>query len=106
MSRLLRVLGRKTFQSQSDSVHARNARPPPSISRSRVFWNAARRQSPPSCLVATSVWIESRSGAGARLPRTERTVEKHVNGIFARLRLPASPEDHRRVLAVLAYLRA
>jgi DNA-binding NarL/FixJ family response regulator len=41
-----------------------------------------------------------------RLVITERTVEKHVNGIFAKLRLPASPHDHRRVLAVLAYLRA
>jgi DNA-binding NarL/FixJ family response regulator len=41
-----------------------------------------------------------------RLFITERTVEKHVKSIFARLRLPASPEDHRRVLAVVAYLRA
>jgi DNA-binding NarL/FixJ family response regulator len=41
-----------------------------------------------------------------RLVITERTVEKHVNGIFAKLRLAASPVDHRRVLAVLAYLRA
>jgi DNA-binding NarL/FixJ family response regulator len=40
-----------------------------------------------------------------RLFITERTVEKHVKSIFAKLRLPASPEDHRRVLAVLAYLR-
>jgi DNA-binding NarL/FixJ family response regulator len=37
---------------------------------------------------------------------TERAIEKHVTSIFGKLRLPASAEDHRRVLAVLAYLRA
>jgi DNA-binding NarL/FixJ family response regulator len=48
----------------------------------------------------------SNQAIAERLVITERTVEKHVNSIFAKLRLPASPEDHRRVLAVLAYLRA
>jgi DNA-binding NarL/FixJ family response regulator len=37
---------------------------------------------------------------------TERAVEKHVTGIFGKLGLPPAPEDHRRVLAVLTYLRA
>ena len=37
---------------------------------------------------------------------TERAVEKHVTGIFSKLDLGATPEDHRRVLAVLTYLKA
>ncbi|MBB5137948.1 DNA-binding NarL/FixJ family response regulator [Thermocatellispora tengchongensis] len=41
-----------------------------------------------------------------RLAIAERTVEKHCTGIFAKLSLPASPDDHRRVLAVLRYLNA
>jgi DNA-binding NarL/FixJ family response regulator len=37
---------------------------------------------------------------------SERAVEKHVTGIFDELGLAAAPTDHRRVLAMLAYLRA
>jgi DNA-binding NarL/FixJ family response regulator len=40
-----------------------------------------------------------------RLFLSERAVERHVTGIFGKLDLPATEEDHRRVLAVLAYLR-
>jgi len=40
-----------------------------------------------------------------RLVVTERTVEAHVKQIFMKLDLHASPDSHRRVLAVLAYLR-
>lgn len=36
---------------------------------------------------------------------TDRAIEKHVTNIFSKLDLANTPEDHRRVLAVLAYLR-
>jgi DNA-binding NarL/FixJ family response regulator len=41
-----------------------------------------------------------------KLVVTERAVEKHVTSIFGKLRLPPTGETHRRVLAVLAYMRA
>jgi DNA-binding NarL/FixJ family response regulator len=41
-----------------------------------------------------------------QLTISERAVEKHVTGIFAKLDLPATAEHHRRVLAVLTLLRA
>jgi DNA-binding NarL/FixJ family response regulator len=47
----------------------------------------------------------SNKAIAERLFVTERAVEKHVTSIFGKLRLPADSDDHRRVLAVLAYLR-
>jgi DNA-binding NarL/FixJ family response regulator len=51
---------------------------------------------------------EGRSNAGiaAELVVTESAVEKHVKHIFDKLVLPPSDSENRRVLAVLAYLRA
>ena len=84
-------------------------------------------------VVSTLIADRSRSGADAELssltPRERETleliaqgrtnaaiarelvvtlgaVEKHVSNIFAKLDLPAGDDDHRRVLAVLVYLRA
>ncbi|HYP48806.1 MAG TPA: response regulator transcription factor [Thermoleophilaceae bacterium] len=37
---------------------------------------------------------------------SERAIEKHVTGIFSKLGLAPTSEDHRRVLAVLTFLRA
>jgi DNA-binding NarL/FixJ family response regulator len=47
----------------------------------------------------------SNQGIADQLVVTERAVEKHVTSIFGKLRLAHAPEDHRRVLAVLTYLR-
>ncbi len=48
----------------------------------------------------------SNKALARRLFVTERTVEAHVKQIFLKLQLDVKPESHRRVLAVLAYLRA
>jgi DNA-binding NarL/FixJ family response regulator/class 3 adenylate cyclase len=48
----------------------------------------------------------SNQAIAERLFVTLRAVEKHVTSIFTKLALPASNDDHRRVLAVLAFLRS
>jgi DNA-binding NarL/FixJ family response regulator len=48
----------------------------------------------------------SNSGIARQLWVTEGTVEKHVHSILGKLRLPAAEDDHRRVLAVVAFLES
>jgi DNA-binding NarL/FixJ family response regulator len=71
-----------------------------------------RRQGPlerltPRELEVLGLMAEGRSNAGiaAVLVVTVGAVEKHVASILMKLRLPPSQSDHRRVLAVLAYLQ-
>jgi DNA-binding NarL/FixJ family response regulator len=48
----------------------------------------------------------SNSAIGQALFLSPKTVEAHVRSIFAKLELELAPDDHRRVLAVLSYLRS
>jgi DNA-binding NarL/FixJ family response regulator len=55
-----------------------------------------------------SLMAEGRTNAAIAesLVVTQGAVEKHISNIFAKLDLPVTEEDHRRVLAVLTFLRA
>ena len=47
----------------------------------------------------------SNHAIAARLGVGDKTIEAHVHNVFMKLELEETPDDHRRVLAVLAYLR-
>ena len=74
---------------------------------------AGRREDPVAALSAREkevlkLMAEGLTNAGIarRLWCHERTVESHVRAILTKLDLPTSSDDHRRVLAVVAYLQA
>jgi DNA-binding NarL/FixJ family response regulator len=48
----------------------------------------------------------SNRAIAARIHLSERTVEAHVTQIFLKLQLPDTPDRHRRVQAVVTYLRS
>jgi len=48
----------------------------------------------------------SNQGIAERLVVTERAVEKHVTSIFDKLELAPTSDDHRRVIAVVTFLKA
>ena len=72
------------------------------ITRRGPFGNLTPRE-----LEVLSLMAEGRSNAGIAqsLVLTVGAVEKHIAGIFGKLRLPPTDSDNRRVLAVLAYLQ-
>ena len=74
---------------------------------------ARRRDDPLAVLSEREVEVlalmaegRSNSGIAKRLWVTEGTVEKHVRSILTKLNLPEAEDDHRRVLAVVAFLEA
>lgn len=48
----------------------------------------------------------SNQAIGDQLGLTLKTVETHVRSIFSKLGLRPTPDDHRRVVAVITYLRS
>ena len=73
--------------------------------------NASRHASTLAALTARehdvlALMAEGRSNSAiaGQITVSERAVEKHISNIFSKLGLPPSDSDHRRVLAVLAYL--
>ncbi|WP_448627106.1 LuxR C-terminal-related transcriptional regulator [Geodermatophilus sp. URMC 64] len=78
-----------------------------------MLFGRRRREDPLAVLSAREREVLAQVAEGlsnraiaARLFVTERTVEAHVGQIFTKLRLPESPDAHRRALAVLTFLRS
>ena len=71
-----------------------------------------RRDSPLQSLTDRELAVLARMAEGrsnhaiaSQLHMSAKTVETHIGSMLAKLGLPPAPEDHRRVLAVLTYLR-
>ena len=79
----------------------------PEVVRQLVARRGSLSQLTPREREVLALMAEGRSNAGIAetLVVTESAVEKHVGRIFEKLELPLADSDHRRVLAVLAYLR-
>jgi DNA-binding NarL/FixJ family response regulator len=80
----------------------------PEVVRQLVARRGSLSQLTPREREVLALMAEGRSNAGIAetLVVTESAVEKHVGRIFEKLALPPADSDHRRVLAVLAYLQA
>ena len=105
---IVECLGLKlTFAKGDGPVITEAVRTPEAVARllSRQQGEADERLTPRE-QEEPSLMAEGRSNAAiaGRLFGTEKAVAKHINNIFAKLDLPLGADDHRRVLAVLAWL--
>ena len=106
-----RVIHVSTLTQALDTIAAGGTVLDPDIVRSLMHAHA--RRSPVAALSererdVLALMAEGRSnvGIGRRLWISEPTVEKHVSNILTKLSLPKNGDDHRRVLAVMAFLGA
>ncbi|GAA3224306.1 response regulator transcription factor [Nonomuraea helvata] len=76
------------------------------VGRRRVNGPVARLSDREREVLALMAEGRSNQAISRRLHLSPKTVETHVHNIFVRLGLTATEDDHRRVLAVLTYLRA
>jgi DNA-binding NarL/FixJ family response regulator len=78
------------------------------VLRSRAGWRSPLAELTPREREVIALIAEGRTNAAIarRLAVTSQAVSKHIASIFTKLDLPPSDDDHRRVLAVLAYLNS
>jgi len=105
-----RVLNVEEFLGSLDRIAAGGSVIDPGLVQTLV--QARRGNDPLSALTARerevlALMAEGRSNAGiaGQLWLAEGTVEKHVRHILAKLELPETRDDHRRVLAVVTFLK-
>ena len=106
---------RIAFSTWPNSSRRPSASPEAARRSTRRSWRARRAARPTRLEVLTarerevlSLMAEglTNNAIARRLVLTERTVEGHVRSVLIKLDLPASEDAHRRVLAVITYLRA
>jgi DNA-binding NarL/FixJ family response regulator len=110
-----RNLRRRREPAAHDAVERREPREdlPPLVDVARELVGRRRRDDPLESLTPREREVlelmaegKSNQAIAETLVITLRAVEKHVTSIFTKLRLSASEHDHRRVLAVLTFLRS
>ena len=86
-------------RSKRQPLRARTA----GAARGRPATRPARKRT--ICRRSISAKLENNAAIAKSLFLTERAVEKHINSVFHKLDLTEEPDVHRRVMAVLAFLR-
>ncbi len=98
--------GREVFGSLARLELSRVGHSSPKLKRAHSSGRNPRVNDELTVCRSSSGSIVLNRAIATRIFVTERTVEAHVTQIFQKLELPQSADQHRRVLAVLAFLRA